>query len=165
MNSRDNKDDLNYSFYAKQAHGAATTTASADDTWRVISHLGNKGDFFFAPYLWWVRRAIDWLVGGPSFRRQRRHPQELRVGDVIDAWRVVGLEPSKRLTLLMEKRAPGSGVLEFSIADAGNARKIVVHAYWHPANVWGLLYWYSTLPLHEFLFRGMAREIARRATC
>ncbi len=81
---------------------------------------------------------------------------------MIDAWRVVGLEPCERLTLLMEMKATGSGVLEFSIVDQGDTRKIVVHAYWHPAGVWGLLYWYSTLPFHSFLFRGMAREIATR---
>jgi len=152
-----------YGYYAKQAGGGTTTRASGADIWAVMCRLGNKGDFFFAPYLWWVRRAIDWLLGGPSFRRQRRHPQELRVGDVIDAWRVVGLEPGERLTLLMEMRAAGSGVMEFTIDDRDDERQIAVHAYWHPAGVWGLLYWYSTLPFHSFLFRGMVREIARRS--
>jgi len=152
-----------YGYYAKQAGGSTTTSASAADTWEVMCRLGNRGDFFFAPYLWWMRRAIDWLLGGPSFRRQRRHPQQLRVGDVIDAWRVVGLEPRERLTLLMEMRAAGSGVLEFTIDDKGEERQIAVHAYWHPAGVWGLLYWYSTLPFHSFLFRGMVREIAGRS--
>lgn len=152
-----------YGFYPKQATSSTSTTAHAADIWTVICRLGNAGDYFFAPYLWWLRRAIDWMFGGPSFRRRRRHPQELRVGDVIDAWRVVGMEPSRRLTLLMEMKAPGSGVLEFSIEDEGEARQVVVSAYWHPAGVWGLLYWYSTLPFHAFLFRGTVREIARRA--
>jgi uncharacterized protein YbjT (DUF2867 family) len=152
-----------YGFYPKQASSSQSTEAPAADIWVVMCRLGNKGDFFFAPYLWWIRRAIDWLLGGPSFRRRRRHPQELRIGDVIDAWRVVGLEPGERLTLLMEMKASGSGVLEFSIKDEGDSRQIVVNAYWHPAGVWGLLYWYSTLPFHAFLFRGMVREIARRA--
>ena len=152
-----------YGFYPKQATSSTSTPAPAADIWAVMCRLGNRGDFFFAPYLWWIRRAIDWLLGGPSFRRRRRHPHELRVGDVVDAWRVVGLEPCKRLTLLMEMKASGSGVLEFSIEDESSARQVVVNAYWHPAGVWGLLYWYSTLPFHSFLFRGMVREIARRA--
>jgi hypothetical protein len=38
-----------------------------------------------------------------------------------------------------------------------------MHAYWHPAGVWGLLYWYSTLPVHRLLFRGSVAEIASRA--
>lgn len=152
-----------YSFYAKQEGASCETTASASAVWSVICTVGNDGDYFFAWYLWWARRAIDWVVGGPSFRRRRRHPTELRTGDVIDAWRVIALQPERRLTLLMELRAPGAGVLEFKIDDRGERRRIDVRAYWHPAGVWGLLYWYATLPFHAFLFRGTVREIARRA--
>ena len=111
-----------------------------------------------------VARAIDYVVGGPSFRRGRRHPRELRVGDVIDSWRVIALEPEKRLTLLMEMKAPGAGVLEFLIDDRGDKRIVTVRAYWHPAGVWGLLYWFLTLPIHAPLFRKMAEAIAQRAS-
>ncbi|MBT8082769.1 MAG: SDR family oxidoreductase [Gammaproteobacteria bacterium] len=153
--------DPAYSFYAKQAEGSAVTQAQSADIWAFVVRIGNAGDFFYARSLWWLRRAIDWLVGGPSFRRRRRHPAELRVGDVVDSWRVIALEPEKRLTLLMEMKAPGAGVLEFTIDDTGGERRISVHAYWHPAGVWGLLYWYLTLPAHRFIFDGTARTIAR----
>ncbi len=152
-----------YSFYAKQASGSTATPAAAADLWAVVCEVGNKGDFFFGRPLWWLRRALDWLVGGPSLRRSRRHPTELRTGDVIDSWRVIALEPDERLTLLMEMRAPGAGVLEFDIEDHGDSREVTVRAYWHPAGVWGLIYWYCTLPIHTFLFRGTARAIAARA--
>jgi uncharacterized protein YbjT (DUF2867 family) len=152
-----------YSYYAKQAEGNASTEATAEAVWAEVCRFGTGGDFFYARGLWWLRRAMDWLVGGPSFRRGRRHPDELRVGDVIDAWRVIAIEPGGRLTLLMEMKAPGSGVLEFSVTDTGPERSVSMHAYWHPAGVWGLLYWYATLPLHAFLFRGSAAVIARRA--
>jgi uncharacterized protein YbjT (DUF2867 family) len=152
-----------YSFYAKQECGSATTSATAADIWAVVCTIGNDGDFFYARGLWWLRRAIDWIVGGPSLRRRRRHPTELRVGDVIDAWRVIAIEPEERLTLLMEMRAPGAGVLEFSIAEQGDERRIDAQAFWHPAGVWGLLYWYATLPFHSILFRGTTRAIATRA--
>ncbi|MBT8416892.1 MAG: DUF2867 domain-containing protein, partial [Silicimonas sp.] len=88
---------------------------------------------------------------------------QVRVGDIIDSWRVIEVVPEERLTLLMEMKAPGAGVLEFRIDDRGTEREITVHAYWHPAGVWGLLYWYATLPIHTALFRGTARAIARRA--
>ena len=153
-----------YGFYAKQAEGVAITEASSAALWRVICRFGNNGDFFYARSLWWLRRLMDWLVGGPSFRRRRRHPDELRVGDVVDAWRVIGIEPEKRLTLLMEMRAPGAGVLEFTITDTGSERRISVRAHWHPAGVWGLLYWYLTLPVHALLFERTARAIGRGAS-
>jgi hypothetical protein len=38
-----------------------------------------------------------------------------------------------------------------------------VTAYWHPAGVWGLLYWYAFVPAHFVVFHGMARAIAHRA--
>ena len=152
-----------YSYYPKQAAGAALTAAPPAAIWTVINRVGHEGDFFHARLLWWLRRSLDWLVGGPSFRRRRRHADKLRVGDVIDAWRVIGIEPEERLTLLMEMKAPGAGVLEFSIADLGDERRISVHAYWHPAGVWGLLYWYLTLPVHAFIFRGTARAVARNS--
>ena len=152
-----------YGYYAKQAHGGAVTTATSEAIWSALRQFGNGGDFFYARGLWWMRRALDWLVGGPSFRRQRRHPAALRVGDVVDAWRVIECVPEKKLTFLMELKAPGAGVLEFSIDDPGAERRISVRAYWHPAGVWGLLYWYATLPLHALLFRGTARRIKERA--
>ena len=110
-----------------------------------------------------MRRALDWLVGGPSFRRRRRHSTELRVGDVIDSWRVIDIEPEESLTLLMEMRAPGAGVLRFSITDLGHERRIDVQAHWHPAGAWGLMYWYATLPFHSILFKGTARVIGERS--
>lgn len=152
-----------YSFYPKQADGSAVTPATAASIWTVLCRIGNDGDYFYGYLLWWLRRALDWLAGGPSFRRRRRHPQELRVGDVIDAWRVIALEPEKRLTLLMEMKGPGFGVLEFTIRDQGDVRQIQMRAHWHPAGVWGLLYWYSLLPAHVFLFSGTTRRVARRA--
>ena len=152
-----------YSFYSKQADGSALTPAEAADIWAVICKVGHGGDFFYARMLWWLRRAIDLTLGGPSLRRRRRHPSKVRVGDVIDSWRVIDVDPGERLTLLMEMKAPGAGVLEFRIDDQGTERRITVRAYWHPAGVWGLLYWYATLPIHTVLFRGTARAIARRA--
>ena len=152
-----------YGFYAKQEGDSVMTTATAESLWRAVCGFGHRGDFFYARWLWWCRRVIDWLIGGPSFRRRRRHPEELRVGDVVDSWRVIAVEEGRRLTLLMEMKAPGSGVLEYTISEKGYERRIAVNAYWHPAGVWGLLYWYMTLPFHSFLFRGTVRSIAHRA--
>jgi uncharacterized protein YbjT (DUF2867 family) len=153
-----------YAYYAKQEQGQALTTASPAALWRVVLAVGHRGDYFFGRGLWWLRRVIDYVIGGPSFRRGRRHPHDLRVGDVIDSWRVIALEPEKRLTLLMEMKAPGAGVLEFLIDDLGDERRVTMRAYWHPAGVWGLIYWYMTLPVHSLLFRRSAAAIVHRAS-
>ena len=153
-----------YGFNSKQTGASAHSSASAEALWRVICRVGKSGDFFYANWLWRLRRYLDWILGGPSFRRKRRHPDELRVGDAVDAWRVIAMQPGKQLTMLMEMKAPGVGVLEFDVDDNENGeRTITVRAYFHPAGVWGILYWFALLPFHAFIFHGMTRVIAERA--
>ena len=153
-----------YSYYPKQAGATLTTEVGSAELWRIINRIGHRGDYFYARSLWALRRAFDWLIGGPSFRRRRRHPEELRVGDVVDGWRVIAMQPQQSLTLLMEIKAPGTGILEFTVADAGDERTLSMTAYWHPAGIWGLMYWYAMLPFHALLFHGTVREIAARAS-
>jgi uncharacterized protein YbjT (DUF2867 family) len=152
-----------YSYYAKRSSGHRVTRATSEQLWTAICHIGGKHDYFYADGLWFIRRALDWIVGGPSFRRPRRNPAEFQVGDLVDAWRVIGLEPSRRLTLQMEMKAPGAGVLELNIEDLGKKRRITASAYFHPAGLPGLMYWYLLLPLHNLLFKGMTRNIAKLA--
>ncbi|MGI9249512.1 MAG: DUF2867 domain-containing protein [Woeseiaceae bacterium] len=152
-----------YAYYAKRAGGEVTTQASAAALWRQVTAFGGDEGYYYAESLWFLRRLINWFAGGPSFSRRRRHPTDLRVGDVIDAWRVIAIEPQRRLTLLMEMRGPGSGVLEFEIHDRREYRRVTATAYWHPAGPPGLLYWYALLPVHAFLFRGLTAAIAKRA--
>lgn len=152
-----------YSYYAKRAGADVETTLPAAALWPVVTAFGGTHGYYYSDVLWHVRRGIDWCLGGPSFRRGRRHPVDVRVGDVIDSWRVIALEPERRMTLLMEMKAPGAGVLEFEIADLGERRRLSATAYWHPAGVWGLLYWYPLIPAHLFLFKGLVRSIVQRA--
>lgn len=152
-----------YAFYAKQASGHCDSEATAEQLWAEVCKVGHRGDFFSLNILWWIRRLGDWFLGGPSFRRHRRHASELRYGDVIDAWRVIGYDPPRKLTLLMEMKAPGGGVLEFEIQDLGAQRRVTATAYFHPAGIWGLLYWYPLIPAHLWIFKGMTRELCRRA--
>ena len=152
-----------YAYYAISQGHERETRASASDLFREVCRFGQDGDFFSGRPLWWIRRVGDWLIGGPSFRRARRHPTELRVGDVVDSWRVIALVPDRSITFLMEMKAPGAGVLEYTIDDRGDERRIKVCAYWHPAGAWGLLYWYALVPFHDFIFRGATRTVTRRA--
>jgi hypothetical protein len=36
-------------------------------------------------------------------------------------------------------------------------------ARFHPTGVWGLLYWYSLVPAHNFIFRRMPRNMIKVA--
>lgn len=152
-----------YSFYAKSYCREAETTASRECLFRVLQTFCKDGDFFSYRFLWWFRRAFDWLIGGPSFRTGRRDPESVRIGDVVDGWRVLGMESNERITYSMLMRAPGSGLQEFSIRERDGKRVVELCAYWHPAGFWGLLYWYAHLPFYGPLVGSAVREIARRA--
>jgi len=152
-----------HSFYAKKFCGELETRASREALFKVLQQFGRDGDFFSYRALWWLRRAFDWLIGGPSFRTGRRDPDTLRMGDVVDGWRVLGVKPNERLTLSMLMRAPGSGLQEFNVRERAARRVVELCAYWHPAGLWGLLYWYAHLPLYGPLVHSAVAEVARRA--
>jgi hypothetical protein len=159
---------LDNAFYAKRAGGSAVGGATPGAVWEVVATIGGENGYYCMDWLWWIRGAMDWIVGGPGLTRGRRHPTELRIGDRVDYWTVLALEPARRLTLHFGMRAPGSGVLELEVdpepAPApGRRTRLTVTAYWHPQGVWGLLYWYAFVPAHLFIFRAMTRAMLRRA--
>ena len=156
--------DHDIAFYAKRASGCAIAEANCSEAWHVITAIGGKNRYYYMNALWSIRELMDWGVGGPGLSRGRRHPTELRIGDTIDYWTVIGMEENRRLTLNFGMRAPGAGVLEFELEKLDDNRtRITATAYWHPRGVWGLAYWYSLVPAHLFIFKGMTAAIARRA--
>lgn len=158
------KGRIDYAYCAKRAGASAIAKASPAAVWSVVAAIGGENRYYYLNTLWTLRETLDWALGGPGLKRGRRHQNELRVGDRIDSWEVIGVEPERRLTLSFGMRAPGAGVLEFEIEALPDARtRVTATAYWHPAGVWGLLYWLSMEPAHLVIFRGLTQEIARRA--
>ena len=47
-----------------------------------------RSGWYACDWLWQLRGLLDLLVGGVGMRRGRRDPEELRVGDALDFWRV-----------------------------------------------------------------------------
>lgn len=154
----------NYAFYAKRDSGSFIARASPKAVWDQVAAIGGENRYYAFSWLWGIRETIDWALGGPGRNRGRRDPQQVRVGDAIDSWRVIGADPPRRLTLAFGMKAPGAGVLEFDVVPVGPAHaRITVTAYWHPAGPLGLLYWYALAPSHSLIFHSMARAIALRA--
>lgn len=151
-----------YGFFAKQAGFTVQTSASLSALWQVVNRLGGKEGYFFGNALWKTRAAMDLLVG---HRLAKGRPEEamLQVGDTVDSWKVIIVEPEKALTLLFGMKAPGLGRLSFTMVDKGTHRELDVRAWWHPHGMPGLLYWLLMIPAHLFIFRGMARRITRLA--
>lgn len=151
-----------YGYYPKQAGCTVSTHASAAALWQVVNQIGGKEGYFFGNILWQIRGAMDLLVGH-RLAKGRPDRASLQTGDTVDSWKVIIVEPEKQLTLLFGMKAPGLGRLSFTLRDKGDRRELDVRAWWHPHGMPGLFYWLLMIPAHLFIFRGMARRIARLA--
>jgi hypothetical protein len=126
--------------------------------------IGGGEGYHSASWLWRLRGIMDRLVGGPGLRRGRRDPETVGYGDALDFWRVTGIDSGRCLELRAEMKLPGVATLTFDIERLGSDRASLTQtARFKPKGLFGLLYWYSVLPLHRSVFRGMLRGIARSA--
>jgi len=128
-----------------------------------IRCLGGVTGWYYGDFLWKLRGWLDLLVGGVGLRRGRRDPDQLRVGDALDCWRVEAIEPDRRLLLAAEMKLPGRAWLEFEVEPDGDGARIRQTAIFDPVGLSGLAYWYGIYPLHELVFAGMLRGIAKAA--
>ncbi|MFW0974667.1 DUF2867 domain-containing protein [Leclercia pneumoniae] len=151
-----------YGYFPKQAGCTVKTDASLSDLWAVVNQIGGKERYFFGNLLWQTRGALDLLVGH-RLAKGRPARAMLEVGDAVDSWKVIIVEPEKQLALLFGMKAPGLGRLCFTLKDRGEHRELDVRAWWHPHGMPGLFYWLLMIPAHLFIFRGMAKRIARLA--
>ena len=132
---------------------------------KAVCRVGGGHGWYTADWLWKIRGWIDVLFGGPGLRRGRRDPESVSYGEALDFWRVVGFERDRRLSLRAEMKLPGEALLEFRIEklDQGRA-KLTQTALFKPRGLFGLVYWYSVVPLHAVVFSGMLGGIKREAT-
>ncbi len=128
-----------------------------------IQRIGGETGWYFGNWLWQLRGFLDLLVGGVGVRRGRRHPVNVRVGDALDFWRVEQFEPDRRLRLQAEMKVPGRAWLEFEVNGNEQGSTIRQTAEFDPAGLFGLAYWYALYPLHQIVFSGMLRRLARVA--
>lgn len=129
---------------------------------RNIWSIGGNRGWYWGDRLWKLRGMLDKLAGGVGLRRGRTSPDKICPGDTLDFWRVlVADRVPGRLLLLAEMKLPGEAWLEFRIERDGEKAWLVQTATYRPKGLWGRLYWYALLPVHAFLFEGMARNIVK----
>ena len=81
----------------------------------------------------------------------------------MDCWRVEAIERGRRLRLQAEMKLPGRAWLDFEVQPEGEHARLIQTASFDPVGLWGLAYWYAVWPLHQLVFAGMLRGIARAA--
>jgi len=137
--------------------------ASPAQAFAPIRQIGGTRGWYYGNWLWRLRGALDLLLGGVGLRRGRRDAEELRVGDELDCWRVEAYEPDRRLRLSAEMKLPGRAWLEFEVVPTARGARIHQTALFDPVGLPGLCYWYAVWPLHQFVFEGLLRALARAA--
>lgn len=119
--------------------------------------IGGENGWYYGNFLWKLRGFIDKMVGGVGLRRGRTNINTINTGDTLDFWRVLYADKKEgRLLLFAEMKLPGEAWLEFKITS----KEIEQTATFRPRGLLGRLYWYSVLPFHGFIFRGMLNNIS-----
>jgi uncharacterized protein YbjT (DUF2867 family) len=135
-----------------------------EPVFRAYTGLGGDRGWLYLNWTWQVRGWVDKLVGGVGLRRGRRHPDEIRVGEALDFWRVEAIEPNRLIRLRAEMKVPGKAWLEFQSLPQPDGKTLLTQtAYFAPRGLSGLLYWYLLYPIHAFIFSGMIRKVGERA--
>lgn len=141
-------------FVDKREKTIINQQASIDKIWSI----GGINGWYYGNWLWKLRGIIDKFVGGVGLRRGRTNPNALNVGDALDFWRILYANKEEgRLLLYAEMKLPGEAWLEFKIKD----NKVQQTATFRPLGLAGRLYWYSVLPFHGFIFKGMLNAIIK----
>jgi len=139
--------------------------APAGAVYAEFAALGGRKGWLAFNSLWRLRGLADRLIGGVGFRRGRRHPANLRVGDAVDFWRVEAVEPGHLVRLRAEMKVPGRAWLQLEAEPLTPTRaRLIQTAFFAPKGLFGLLYWYLLWPAHGFIFSRLIRKLAEGAT-
>jgi uncharacterized protein YbjT (DUF2867 family) len=126
---------------------------------RAITSIGGESGWFTFDILWRLRGVLDKLLGGYGTSMGRRTGADLRVGDMLDVWKVVDIEADRMLLLEAQMKVAGKAWLEFKISGS----TLVQTAYYLPRGIVGKLYWYAVLPFHYLVFNDLIRNIIKKA--
>lgn len=143
--------------------------AAPEAAFRVVKGIGGENGWMYANALWRIRGFLDLLMGGIGFRKGRRDPQDVRVGDAVDFWRVEEVKDEAHHRLLRfraEMKTGGKAWLQFEVKptdDPSPRAHITQTAFFEPKGLFGILYWYALYVPHRFIFTGMIEEIGHRA--
>jgi len=139
------------------------TTSNPEMLWKSAVAIGGRRGYPMLEPLWRLRGWIDRLAGGPGLNRSGPPAGEVRVGDRLDFWEVIELDPGHRLRLRALMKVPGEAELELAVHSERGEGVLVQTGRFKPSGIAGRLYWWMLYPIHAAIFSGMATRIATRS--
>lgn len=144
--------------------------ASSEKVFSSVTSVGGSKGWYGTSALWYLRGVADKFIGGVGMRRGRRDPENLRVGDAVDFFRVDKIERDSFLSLRAEMKLPGYAWLQWRVyeqsePDASGAAVSFLEqtALFVPKGLLGRVYWLAVLPFHSLIFPRMVSRMAKEA--
>jgi hypothetical protein len=135
----------------------------AESVYKSFTELGGSNGWP-CNLLWRLRAAIDRIIGGVGMRKGRQETGNIELGDTIDFFRVVKIEPNKMIRLQAEMKLPGDGWLQFEAELVEDSLiSIVQTVFFAPRGILGTVYWYLLHPIHRIIFAKMINKLASKA--
>ncbi|MCG8685634.1 MAG: SDR family oxidoreductase [Desulfobacterales bacterium] len=142
----------------------AQVKAAPHEVWPAVDKIGGNTGYYGADLLWKIRGVMDVFSGGVGLNRGRRSKKELRIGDALDFWRVLDIDPPNRLLLIAEMNLPGEALLEITISETNpKGCELTLLSRFLPRGIFGIIYWYILYPFHEYVFSSMLKGLAKEA--
>ncbi len=130
----------------------------------VIEAIGGDNGWYFANWLWKFRGLIDSLLGGVGMRRTAGAAKIMAENQRLDFWRIEKFHKNESLVLRAEMKVWGRAWLKFFTEKvSSNESRLIQTAQYYPIGLFGLVYWYSILPIHKWIFWGLSRKIIKKA--
>lgn len=140
------------------------STAAPDQLYDTFTRLGGEHGWPYVNWVWKARGILDSLLGGVGARSSTPPATEMRVGHMIDSWRVDHIQQAHSLHLRSELRLPGNAWLHFTASGRPSEGSIFTQSsIFQPKGLIGFLYWQTLYPIHRKVFSGLAHAIVNRA--
>ena len=135
----------------------------ASALFRSFCSVGGTEGWFHGNWAWRLAGILDRVLMGVGVSRGRRSSSSLRINDVVDFWRVEGLQQDEMLLLRSEMKLPGRAWLEFRVASTAGKNRLSLTTYFEPRGLAGKVHWYIFVPFHHFIFVNLIRQIEKRS--
>ncbi|MFX0114342.1 MAG: DUF2867 domain-containing protein [Candidatus Hodarchaeota archaeon] len=147
-----------------QDHRYVVLEAQPGDLWKVIITIGGKQGYYYANWLWQFWRNLAPLFDRSDSAIKEKRNAYLSQDDFVDFWQIKKVAENEELLLAGKIGFFGYGILRFRLRQLGKY-KTELHqiARFVPKGLGGISYWLALLPIHQLVFKGMLRGIAKNA--